>query len=74
MQNYSGGGWTSDWFKHWERAVFYLNRGPADHLFLGIYPLTARPSLANVLMAGWLQLTQINFAHYQLFSALCACL
>lgn len=74
VQNYSGGGWTSDWFEHWERALFFLNREPADHLFLGIYPLTARPPLANVVMAGWLQLTQINFAHYQLFSTLFASL
>lgn len=74
VQNYSGGGWTSDWFEHWERAVFFLNRESADHLFLGIYPLTGRPPLANVVMAGWLQLTRVDFAHYQLFSTLFASL
>lgn len=70
VQNYSGGGWTSDWFEHWQRALFFLNRGPADELFLGIYPLTARPPLANVLMAVWLELSRPEFYCYQLFSAL----
>jgi hypothetical protein len=70
VQNYSGGGWTGDWFEHWERALFFLNRQPADHLFLGIYPLTARPPLGNVIMAVWLHLTQVDFPHYQLFSTL----
>jgi hypothetical protein len=74
VQNYSGGGWTSDWFEHWERATFFLNRGSSDHLFLGIYPLTARPPLGNVIMAAWLQLTQVDFSHYQLFSTLFASL
>lgn len=74
VQTYSGGGWTSDWFEHWERALFFLRREPLDHLFLGVYPLTARPPLANILMVGWLELTEADFAHYQLFSTLLASL
>jgi len=70
VQNYSGGGWTSDWFEHWQRAVYFLQRGPADHLFLDHYTLTARPPLANVLTAAWLHLTTVDFPHYQLFSTL----
>ena len=68
VQNYSGGGWTSDWFEHWERALFFLQREPADHLFLGVYPLTARPPLENIVTAACLHLTTVTFAHYQLFS------
>lgn len=70
VQSYSGGGWSGDWFEHWQRALFFLNRGPADELFLGFYPLTARPPLANVLMAVWLELSRPEFYCYQLFSTL----
>jgi hypothetical protein len=70
VQNYSGGGWTSDWFEHWERALFFLHRAPADQLFLGLYPLTARPPLENIVTAACLHLTTEDFAHYQLFSTL----
>lgn len=68
--NYSGGGWAADWFEHWDRARFFLERSPRDLLFLGHYPLTARPPLANVLTAAFLQLTRADFAHYQVASTL----
>lgn len=70
VQNYSGGGWTSDWFEHWERAAFFLQRGATDHLFLDVYALTARPPLANIVTAAWLHLTAVDFPHYQLFCTL----
>lgn len=70
VQNYSGGGWSGDWFEHWDRARFFLEREPIDHRFLGIYALTARPPLANVITAGWLYLTAADFPHYQLCSTL----
>lgn len=74
VQNYSGGGWTSDWFEHWERAVYFLQRGTADHRFLDVYALTARPPFANIVTAVWLHLTAVDFPHYQLFSTLMASL
>lgn len=70
VQNYTGGGWSGDWFEHWDRARFFLERDPFDHRFLGIYALTARPPLANLITAGWLHLTTADFAHYQLGSTL----
>ena len=30
IASYSGGGWTSDWFEHWERTRFFLDRWPQD--------------------------------------------
>lgn len=74
VATYSGGGWAGDWGEHWERARFYLQREPHDRLFIGLYSLTARPPLANVLNAGWLALTRADFAHYQIFSTLLASL
>jgi peptidoglycan/LPS O-acetylase OafA/YrhL len=74
IESYSGGGWAGDWLEHWERARFFVERGPLDQQFLTIYPLTARPPLANVVTAALLGLTTTDFGHYQLFSALLACL
>ena len=70
IASYTGGGWTSDWFEHWERTQFFLHRWPPDTKFLGLYTLSARPPLANLVTGAWLALTPENFAHYQLFTAL----
>lgn len=71
---YSGGGWTADWFEHWERARFFVERRPLDTLFIDHAVLTARPPLANLLVAAGLGLTRVDFARYQLFSTLLASL
>lgn len=65
---YSGGGWALDWFEHWERARFFLERWPHDRLFLAFYPVPARPPLANVVTGAFLALTRVDFAHFQLLS------
>lgn len=66
--SYSGGGWAGDWYEHWERTRFFLERGPLDQKFLGSYPLAARPPLANVVTGAFLWLTRNDFAHYQFVS------
>jgi 4-amino-4-deoxy-L-arabinose transferase-like glycosyltransferase len=63
---YSGGGWAGDWFGHWQRTVFFLERGPRDILFNGFDPLTSRPPLANVVTGAFVALTRNDYAHYQL--------
>jgi len=68
--SYGGGGWAGDWYEHWERALFFLRHWPLDHLFLAAYPLTARPPLANVVTAALLELTRVDFAHYQMITTL----
>lgn len=70
VRTYSGGGWAGDWFEHWERARFILERGPPETLFLGHAAFTARPPLANVVTAVWLSLSRVDFAHYQFFTTL----
>lgn len=74
VASYSGGGWTSDWFEHWERTTFFLEHRPPGEKFLGLYLLPARPPLANLVNGSLLALTRIDFAHYQLFSTLLASL
>lgn len=67
--SYSGGAWVGDWFGHWQRTAFFLERGPRDILFNGFDPLTSRPPLANVIFGAFVALTKKDFAHYQLASA-----
>jgi hypothetical protein len=74
IQSYSGGGWTGDWYEHWERARFFLEHQPRESLFLEHYVLPARPPLANVIEGVFLALTRVDFAHYQLVSTLLASL
>lgn len=72
VSTYAGGGWSGDWFEHWERSRFFLERWPLDRTFLIIYPLPARPPLVNVVTGAFLHLTRVDFAHYQLISTLLA--
>jgi hypothetical protein len=74
IASYSGGGWVADWYEHWERARFFLQHQSLETRFLGRYPLTARPPLANVVNGAFLALTKIDFAHYQVFSTLMSAL
>ena len=70
VASYSGGGWTSDWFEHWERTQFFLDRWPLDTKFLGFGALPARPPLANLVTGALLAVTRQDFAHYQFFTTL----
>ncbi|MBP9912170.1 MAG: hypothetical protein KBF26_02065 [Opitutaceae bacterium] len=74
VQHYSGGGWSGDWYEHWDRMLFILQHEPLDHLFLSTYSFTARPPLGNLLTGIGVQLTRPDFAHYQIFSTLFASL
>lgn len=74
VASYSGGGWSGDWLEHWERARFFVDRGPHDQLFIGVYPLTSRPPLVNVVVGAFLALTRVDFAFYQVATTLFASL
>lgn len=68
---YSGGFWSGDWLEHYQRAVFFLQGGSSDQLFLkGIYTLSARPPLANVVTAVFMRLGGGGFADCQVFMTL----
>lgn len=72
--SYSGGSWSGDWQEHYDRAHFFLQRWPTDHLFIGLYALPARPPLANLVISGFLGLSGGAFFHFQVFSTLLATL
>ncbi len=68
--SYSGGGWTGDWYEHWERTRFFVERWPTDSKFLGFNALPARPPLANLVTGALLSLTGLTFAGYQFVTTL----
>ena len=70
---YSGGGWAGDHIEHFQRASFFLHHWPRDYLFINIAGLTARPPLANILVASWMSTGPGGFASYQLFNTLLCC-
>jgi len=70
VRSYSGGGWAGDWHEHWERTLFFLQRGPLDQYFIGVYPLTARPPLANLVTTVFLALGEPSYARFQVFLCL----
>lgn len=72
--SYSGGGWSGDWQEHYDRVHFFLQHWPTNHQFIDMYPVPARPPLANLVIGGWLGLAGGKFFHFQIFSTLLATL
>jgi hypothetical protein len=62
---YSGAGWTGDWFEHFQRSLFFLQRLPVHVNLYPAYALPARPPMENVLAAFFLGLTEGWFALFQ---------
>jgi len=69
--SYSGATWQGDWYEHYDRARFFLERWDIHHRFLGAYSLSARPPLANVVTAEFMSLAGVKF---HLFQATCVLL
>ncbi len=65
-----GAGATGDWVEHFQRAEFFLGHWPLDYRFIWLYPLPARPPLANLATGAFLALTQRDFVCFQAFAAL----
>jgi len=45
VRSYSGGEWAGDWYEHYERARFFLERYPLGQKLISVYLLPARPPL-----------------------------
>ncbi len=74
IASYSGGGWAGDWFEHWERTRFFLERWPLETKFIAQYLLPARPPLVNVVTGVFLGFGPADFAHYQIVGTVLAAL
>jgi hypothetical protein len=62
---YSGATWSGDWYEHFQRSLFFLNRLPLNVKIIGEYALPARPPMQNVLAAFFMGLTSDRFELYQ---------
>lgn len=74
IASFSGARWMGDCWEHHERALFFLNHLPKDTTLIGIYPLTSRPPLANIVTATLLELSGARYSDYQVHTALLATL
>ena len=73
VRSHSGGAWMGDWLEHWQRALFFLRDWPRDTPFIDIFEMPARPPLANVLTAAFMEVTRADYAHFQvIMAALCS--
>jgi len=68
VRSHSGGAWTGDSYEHWERAHYFLHQWPDYRLFIDQFEMPARPPLANVLTAAFMQMTRSDYAHYQIIT------
>jgi len=66
VHSYSGGGWVADWVEHWQRTRFFFDREPLTTRFAVVYALPARPPLANLVIALWLEAIGRAFWAFQL--------
>ena len=65
VRHYSGGQWCLDWIEHFNRAKFFLEHLPAQHLFLDRYLLPARPPLISLVDAHFLAQVGTRFEYHQ---------
>jgi hypothetical protein len=66
---YSGGLWSFDWWEHYQRAIFFLDRLPPSTHF-GPYLLTARPPVFNVVCFFFQSIAGRDFWVFQIISTL----
>ncbi|MCS7180427.1 MAG: glycosyltransferase family 39 protein, partial [bacterium] len=66
---YSGSLWFWDWFEHYLRTIFFLERLPLDITFLG-YIIPSRPPLFNLVCFFFQSITGKDFYIYQIISTL----
>jgi Dolichyl-phosphate-mannose-protein mannosyltransferase len=65
ISSFSGGTWRNDWYEHFHRTLFFLDRLPIDTIFIDLYILPARPPLMNLLGSYYLAIFGNNFYVFQ---------
>lgn len=66
VRSFSGGVWSGDWREHYDRMCYFLNLRPRNFLFLGIYQLSARPPMMNLICAFFCRQVGLSFEAYSL--------
>ena len=70
---YSGGGWSGDWYEHYERALTFAGRLDLRHSFPGDVHLAARPPLFNLLAYYYMTFIGFEFSDYQIVASFLSC-
>lgn len=65
---YAGGGWYGDWWEHYFRAQFFLQKMDLNIKIFNLYTIFARTPLFNLVQAFFLTLLGDNFVVYQIVS------
>ena len=66
---YSGATWAADWYEHFQRSLFFLDRFAPSTKFIDVYDLPSRPPMQNVLAGFFLGLTSEDFSVFQVIFA-----
>lgn len=66
MRHFAGGTWYGDWIEHYKRCLFFLDHWDLQYRFLGMYLVTARPPLMNLVCAHFMANFGQEFIIYQL--------
>jgi 4-amino-4-deoxy-L-arabinose transferase-like glycosyltransferase len=69
IRHYAGGTWYGDWVEHYKRCLFFLEYWDAQYKFLGMYLVTARPPLMNMVCAHFMAMLGTDYEPYQLTAA-----
>ncbi|KKP59833.1 MAG: hypothetical protein UR52_C0002G0061 [Candidatus Gottesmanbacteria bacterium GW2011_GWA1_34_13] len=70
---YTGSFWYFDWWEHFQRSTFFLNRLPLNTQF-GPYLLTARPPLFNIVSGFLMGIFGNTYWIYQIIATFLNCL
>lgn len=66
---YGGGMWYFDWWEHFSRSIFFLERLPLSMGF-GPFMITSRPPFFNVLSAVYMSIVGNSFSSYQIIATI----
>jgi hypothetical protein len=66
IRDYGGGTWGGDWLEHFQRSSFFLSHGDLHYRFLGLYLLTDRPPMMNLIGADYMGMLGTRFEIYEL--------
>jgi hypothetical protein len=69
IRHYAGGTWYGDWVEHYKRSLFFLEHWDLQYKFLGMYLVTARPPVMNLVCAHFMAMLGKNYVPFQMTAA-----
>jgi hypothetical protein len=69
IRHYAGGTWYGDWVEHYKRCLFFLEHWDLQYKFLGMYLVTARPPVMNLVCAHFMAMLGKDYVPFQMTAA-----